>query len=194
MTKSRRKSHSKSRCKSHCCYCCGATSNLSDHHIIPLREGGRDALTNVVTLCDEHHNEVEGPSDGAWDRVCKLKEAIRCGRISKSGAERAEAKRAEKAYEAMLENRKKQQLRNLGVVLEEDKPPVNLGAKELTALRRKMGYWPDLNGVKYGTHAKHLVLIGQAAYARRLWDEAPAEFWESIEGRVDDRADDRMAA
>jgi HNH endonuclease len=120
--------------KNHRCYCCGATSNLSDHHIIPLLEGGRDALTNVVTLCEEHHNEVEGPSNGAWDRVCKLKEAIRCGRISKSARERAEATRAEKAYEAQLENHKKQGLRSMGVLLEEDKVPVNLVAEGLAAL------------------------------------------------------------
>lgn len=38
---------------------CEATSNLSVHHIVALRDGGTHALGNLVTLCRPHHEEAE---------------------------------------------------------------------------------------------------------------------------------------
>lgn len=34
---------------------CEATSGLEVHHIIPLSRGGRSVKTNLITLCEHHH-------------------------------------------------------------------------------------------------------------------------------------------
>lgn len=50
------------------CYCCGRI-NTSPHHIIPRSEGGLPIFDNVVWLCPECHDVVEGPSVGARERL-----------------------------------------------------------------------------------------------------------------------------
>ena len=40
------------------CRCCG-TRNLTDvHHMLPVEEGGRTELSNLITLCVPHHSRV----------------------------------------------------------------------------------------------------------------------------------------
>jgi len=41
------------------CVRCGSADILSAHHIMPRKEGGPDALYNLVTLCHPCHEEVE---------------------------------------------------------------------------------------------------------------------------------------
>lgn len=41
------------------CVVCGATERLSVHHIIPAREGGKDVLSNLTTLCVVHHRRAD---------------------------------------------------------------------------------------------------------------------------------------
>jgi hypothetical protein len=41
------------------CVVCGATSGLSVHHIVKAREGGSDAMDNLVTLCRRHHGMAD---------------------------------------------------------------------------------------------------------------------------------------
>ena len=43
----------------HTCQSCGLTVGLSVHHILPRDEGGVDMPDNLITLCDNCHNEVE---------------------------------------------------------------------------------------------------------------------------------------
>jgi len=45
----------------HTCQGCGsATDELHIHHICPLGAGGSNALSNLITLCDECHGRVHG--------------------------------------------------------------------------------------------------------------------------------------
>ena len=52
------------------CVVCGATQRLSVHHVVKARDGGRDTLDNLVTLCVTHHRRadaarrVRGTADG----------------------------------------------------------------------------------------------------------------------------------
>lgn len=51
------------------CRHCGCEDELHVHHIVPEREGGPDALHNLVTLCATHHRKVHriGPNgDGEY--------------------------------------------------------------------------------------------------------------------------------
>ena len=75
--------------KSKKCFCCGALSPLSDHHIKPRDEGGTDESRNLVTLCLNCHDEVEGMEQGLssadiWQRILKRKETFRIMHICAS--------------------------------------------------------------------------------------------------------------
>lgn len=39
------------------CAICGSTDGLETHHIIPRSKGGTDRKTNLITLCERHHNK-----------------------------------------------------------------------------------------------------------------------------------------
>jgi hypothetical protein len=41
------------------CVLCGYSKHLAAHHIHPVREGGSDDITNLVTLCPNHHAEAD---------------------------------------------------------------------------------------------------------------------------------------
>lgn len=43
------------------------------HHIQPKREGGSDVIENLMVLCRNHHDEVEGTGD--YERI-KSKETV----------------------------------------------------------------------------------------------------------------------
>ena len=50
------------------CIVCGRM-DTSPHHIIPRSEGGLPLTDNIVWLCEPHHNEVEGPYAGFYERL-----------------------------------------------------------------------------------------------------------------------------
>jgi hypothetical protein len=54
---------------------------LETHHIVPLSEGGADAVTNVVALCPNHHREahVGAARDVMRDRLLALLRASLAG-------------------------------------------------------------------------------------------------------------------
>ncbi len=39
------------------CIVCKSTEDLRVHHLIPLSKGGKNELTNMITLCLKHHKE-----------------------------------------------------------------------------------------------------------------------------------------
>lgn len=41
------------------CYFCPENRELQEHHIVPQRFGGRDAASNVVTVCKRCHGKLE---------------------------------------------------------------------------------------------------------------------------------------
>jgi len=41
------------------CVRCTSTRQLEVHHVISRADGGRDELTNLVTLCQRHHDETQ---------------------------------------------------------------------------------------------------------------------------------------
>jgi hypothetical protein len=41
-----------------------------------------DHPDNLVTVCHDCHDEIEGPADGSWERVVEFKDKIRTGRIA----------------------------------------------------------------------------------------------------------------
>jgi 5-methylcytosine-specific restriction enzyme A len=43
---------------------CGSTNNLSVHHVIAIRDGGTNQVSNLVTLCRTHHEFMEKVSRG----------------------------------------------------------------------------------------------------------------------------------
>lgn len=40
------------------CQCCGSTHNPQGHHIVQHQWGGAASKDNIVTLCQDCHNEV----------------------------------------------------------------------------------------------------------------------------------------
>jgi hypothetical protein len=46
----------------YCCRRCGSTVRLEAHHVRPRQAGGRDDLTNMITLCQACHQEQHGES------------------------------------------------------------------------------------------------------------------------------------
>jgi len=59
----------------HCCFVCG-NAKAAPHHVIPRSEGGEGTADNIVWLCENHHNEAEGDSAGAWSRIYSLRTAL----------------------------------------------------------------------------------------------------------------------
>ena len=63
-----------------CCEYCGAPGfvradgaiYLETHHIVPLHEGGPDAVTNVICLCPNHHREAHYGADAPMLREAFL--------------------------------------------------------------------------------------------------------------------------
>jgi len=68
------RAHQRSGRKS--CFVCGTLINTGPHHIIPRSEGGLPTTDNIVWLCEPHHNEIEGPYAGVWERL-RLAKATR---------------------------------------------------------------------------------------------------------------------
>jgi 5-methylcytosine-specific restriction endonuclease McrA len=48
------------------CRNCGATSKLSVHHIVKARNGGRDTLDNLVTLCASCHRKADAKTNAVF--------------------------------------------------------------------------------------------------------------------------------
>ena len=45
----------------HTCQKCGATKRLQVHHIVPLRHGGNDEPSNLITVCPKCHKSLDFP-------------------------------------------------------------------------------------------------------------------------------------
>lgn len=154
------------------CYCCKTRLHLTDHHLKPRSEGGTDHPDNLVTVCRDCHDEVEGPADGAWERVVRFKEQIRTGRIAKTKEDRVnearECKEKEQQYEKELKGRKAKWFQLAGGAADEQ--PVPLSLSQLTAKRRAEGYLDPVDGRRYWSLA-----FGEDQ-ARLLFD-APLQEW-----------------
>jgi hypothetical protein len=48
------------------CRNCGANAKLSVHHIVKARNGGRDTLDNLVTLCASCHRRADAKAKGVF--------------------------------------------------------------------------------------------------------------------------------
>lgn len=44
------------------CIHCGATEDLEIHHVIPIKDGGTDEISNIRLLCHRCHLEAHGKS------------------------------------------------------------------------------------------------------------------------------------
>ena len=82
-----------------CCIACGISARavLAAHHVVPVQWGGRDALSNLVTLCANCHRSVHwlatgdrsvpahayglGPSRKSRRRILQLARRIRSRRV-----------------------------------------------------------------------------------------------------------------
>ena len=167
----------KRKTKNSFCYCCGTRQRLSDHHLKPRAEGGTDHPDNRVTVCSDCHDEVEGPADGAWERVIQFKAKIKSGRVAKTRQERLNEERdcedRQQEYERDLAEREKRifQLAG-GAPHKEIKPAEELNL--LRAKRRSLGYLDAVDGRKYWSLA-----FGEEQ-ARLLFDAPTEEYVQSV--------------
>jgi len=165
--------------KNSMCFCCGTRLRLSDHHLKPRSEGGTDHPDNLVTVCHDCHDEIEGPADGAWERVVQFKNKIKDGRIAKTKQQRAldltEGKIREAEYEKTLKENKNKILQAFGVLQAE---PVAAGLPQLRAKRRAQGYLDRADGRLY-----YSLTHGEEA-ARLLFDAPLEEYVQSICAKV----------
>jgi len=42
------------------CILCGTTQDLTKHHLIPKRNGGKGKLNNTIKVCRQCHDEIHG--------------------------------------------------------------------------------------------------------------------------------------
>jgi hypothetical protein len=166
--------------KNSMCFCCGTRLRLSDHHLKPRSEGGTDQPDNLVTVCFDCHDEIEGPADGAWERVVQFKNKIKDGRIAKTKQQRAldlrEGKTREAEYEKTLRDNKNRILQAWGVV--QDESVAVPGLPQLRAKRRAQGFLDRADGRLY-----YSLTHGDEA-ARLLFDAPLEEYVQSISARV----------
>ncbi len=54
------KVYSTATAKNNSCENCGSTSNLQQHHILPIQHGGTDDESNLMTLCKACHEREHG--------------------------------------------------------------------------------------------------------------------------------------
>lgn len=56
------------------CEVCGRRGWIGPHHIIFRSAGGGDTEGNLITLCQEHHENAHGPDAKEWrDKFVKMK-------------------------------------------------------------------------------------------------------------------------
>lgn len=51
---------------SHGCIVPGCKGNVRLHHMVPRREGGTDAIANLIAICPKHEEPIHNA--GAWMR------------------------------------------------------------------------------------------------------------------------------
>lgn len=167
-----KKTSRRRKTKSTFCYCCKTRLHLTDHHLKPRSEGGTDHPDNIVTVCADCHDEIEGPADGAWERVVQHKESIKTGRIAKTKEERSkearEWKEKQQEYDRELRERKAKLFQLAGGASADE--PVPLSLSELRAKRRAQGYLDPVDGRRYWSLA-----FGEEQ-AQLLFD-APTQEW-----------------
>jgi hypothetical protein len=104
-----------------------------------------------VTVCYDCHDEIEGPADGAWERVVEFKNKIKTGRSAKTKQQRAldlrEGKIREAEYEKTLRDNKNKILQTMRVF--QGEPIVVAGLSELRAKRRAQGFLDLADGRLY---------------------------------------------
>jgi len=64
---------SKNHKNSYRCVACGTTDNLTKHHLIPRKKGGKGKKNNTVKMCRDCHDDVHG----FRTRKIKLKRLIK---------------------------------------------------------------------------------------------------------------------
>jgi hypothetical protein len=132
-----------------------------------------------VTVCYDCHDEIEGPADGAWERVVEFKNKIKTGRIAKTKQQRVlglrEGKIREAGYEKTLRENKNKILQAMGVLQAE---PVVVGLPELRAKRRAQGFLARADGRRYYslTHGEEM--------ARLPFDAPLEDYLQSISARL----------
>ncbi len=165
------------RSQLHCFCCAGKTGDTSIHHLKPRSEGGTDEPSNLVPLCVECHDAVEGPEDGAWKRIQDRKSMLRRERLFKGRQEKAEAKRKSDAYEQRLEDDKKTSLRNMGVQVDGE-PVAEPRLVQLRRKRRARGYLDGDEAREY-----HTLVWGEES-ARMYWDASQQDFCKWLVARA----------
>jgi len=55
------------------CQRCGTGKNLTIHHIVPIKDGGKNEMRNLITLCLSCHNIVEKEEIQEWNKIKKIK-------------------------------------------------------------------------------------------------------------------------
>jgi len=56
-----------------CQLCMGCKTDIEAHHIVPLSEGGKDELNNLITLCEPCHNKIT--YENGWKEFKRLVES-----------------------------------------------------------------------------------------------------------------------
>lgn len=53
------------------CRICDSNVNITYMHIVPLKNGGTNRMTNIVPLCNSCYCKASGRSNSTWDRLTK---------------------------------------------------------------------------------------------------------------------------
>jgi hypothetical protein len=133
-----------------------------------------------VTFCYDCQDEIEGPANGAWERVVEFKNKIKTGRIAKTKQQQAldlrDGKFREAEYEKSLKDNKNRILQAMGVL--QVGPVAVAGLPELRAKRRAQGFLDRADGRLYYSlsHGEEM--------ARLLFDALLEEYVRSISARL----------
>lgn len=55
------------------CFICQSISYLTAHHIKPRRHGGKTTVRNLITLCQNCHDDIEA-ADGDWTVIINTRQ------------------------------------------------------------------------------------------------------------------------
>ena len=58
--------------KTNYCALCGTKEKLHNHHIVPKARGGGDEFTNMLTLCETHHEWIHQVRPGTFNKMSEL--------------------------------------------------------------------------------------------------------------------------
>ena len=117
------------------CVICGTKEKLHNHHIVPKARGGGDESTNMLTLCETHHEWIHQVRPGTYNKMSELAKIKQ-----KEGIEKAKKLGKYKGRKKSIDRDKVRKLWENGMGGTKISKEMNIGRASLYRVLRELDY------------------------------------------------------